>query len=135
MVVEAKEHPERYLPEKKTKKSWDGYNIPEICKDRECGKCNCNIVGRKFIGCTVPVDETACEFTGANTCDGCAEIELCKSKKGNRKTEKATTEYECACGEIVKPGIELHICQSCGTKQCPNCFDYDNTLCEECISK
>ncbi|MEK0336601.1 MAG: hypothetical protein QQN41_04105 [Nitrosopumilus sp.] len=50
------------------------------------------------------------------------------------KTAKATKEYECACGETVKQGTKLHICQNCDCKQCPNCFDYNNQLCEECIS-
>ena len=48
---------------------------------------------------------------------------------------KAQTKYECPCGQTVEVETELHLCKSCYTAQCPNCFDYDNELCEECISK
>ena len=51
------------------------------------------------------------------------------------KTEIATEGYMCGCGAMVDKGTELHLCQKCSTKQCPNCFDYNNALCEECSSK
>ncbi len=44
------------------------------------------------------------------------------------------TEYECPCGKIVKVKTEIHLCKRCFTAQCPNCFDYDKELCEECLS-
>ena len=47
---------------------------------------------------------------------------------------KATEGYMCGCGAFVDEGIELHICPKCQTKMCPNCFDHNKTLCEECIS-
>lgn len=40
-----------------SRKSWDGYDIPAKCKDKECGKCLLNSIERKSIGCTVPIDE------------------------------------------------------------------------------
>lgn len=48
---------------------------------------------------------------------------------------KATEGYMCDCGALVEKGTELHLCQKCHTKQCPNCFDYNNAFCEECDSK
>jgi len=50
-------------------------------------------------------------------------------------TIKATEGYMCGCGALVDVGTELHLCQKCHAKQCPNCFDYNNSLCEECGSK
>jgi len=77
MEKELQEHPQRYLPEKKTKKSWDGYDIPKVCQDKnkECGKCYLEKEARTKIGCTVPVDETACEIChdDGEPCDACED--------------------------------------------------------------
>jgi hypothetical protein len=48
------------IVDKITTKSWDGYDVPNHCKenDLECGKCLFNIEQRKNMGCTVnPFDE------------------------------------------------------------------------------
>jgi len=63
------------------------------------------------------------------------EEEVEAEEKVNHIVALAQTEYECPCSAVVKPGTELHLCKNCGAAQCPNCFDYDSPLCEECISK